>query len=109
LYTVWFERLVPGRCFKAATMKTALDQFAHVPFMYMPAFYYWQALARRGSTAGAWDAMSAKYCQTLGTCWAVWMPAMMGIFAVVPLNLRILATVSIGLVWNSMLSMIANA
>lgn len=106
LYTNVFQRITPaitavvGSSPKAVgAALTFIDQCIHHPVLYFPVFYL-----LRGSMAGEAPMESlGKYKEdvwdNLRALWAIWVPAQLVNFSVVPLHLRIPFVAGVSFAW----------
>ncbi len=78
------------------------------PFLYIPIFYVLTGLAKRMDPSNISDQLRAKYKETLGTTWMVWIPVTAVVFRKVPERFQSVLFASINVVWNSILSFISN-
>ncbi len=60
------------------------------------------------SPSHAWGNLESKYSDTVVKCWYLWVPAMTFNFAFIPPQYRILFMTSVGVIWNSILSLLAH-
>mmetsp|Transcript_8372 Transcript_8372/g.20845 ORF Transcript_8372/g.20845 Transcript_8372/m.20845 type:complete len:245 (-) Transcript_8372:771-1505(-) len=114
LYTNVFTRITPAiqavvgpRGVGAAL--TFIDQCIHHPVLYFPCFYL-----LRGGMAGEAPAESlGKYkvdaWENMKALWAVWVPAQLVNFSVVPMHLRIPFVAGVSFMWTVILSCLRGA
>ena len=104
VFNVLYSRLFPGKGFTVAIQKTAMDNFIHSPFVYLPTFYVYKSVTDgRSCFDGLFE---YRYCgaEVLKSCWALWIPAQFLAFYAVPPNFRILYNATVGCVWEVILS-----
>lgn len=71
--------------------QTALGNFVHIPFLFLPSFYLTQELVDRGRSASPTAALwryRQGVVEDLKSAWAIWIPGH-AIFFSVPLFLRL--------------------
>ncbi|EOD31603.1 hypothetical protein EMIHUDRAFT_231804 [Emiliania huxleyi CCMP1516] len=86
---------------------SGVDNFLHVPFLYMPVFYFWTCIARGGSLEGAKRDLERNWRESVVSCWAIWIPAQTANFTVVPVRWRVRAMNAGNLAWIGWLDAIA--
>mmetsp|Transcript_96451 Transcript_96451/g.245117 ORF Transcript_96451/g.245117 Transcript_96451/m.245117 type:complete len:221 (-) Transcript_96451:303-965(-) len=87
---------------------SALDNFLHVPLMYIPTFYLSIGMMRGESWENSTKMFRDSWGETVVTCWAFWIPAQFIIFSKVPAALRVPAVAAGDFAWNMVLSFVAN-
>mmetsp|Transcript_7269 Transcript_7269/g.15867 ORF Transcript_7269/g.15867 Transcript_7269/m.15867 type:complete len:238 (+) Transcript_7269:230-943(+) len=114
LYAKLFPKITPTITATVGKVATApalvfLDQCIHHPLMYFPAFYL-----LRGAMEGRDPRYSLEKCknemwENLKALWAVWVPAQLVNFSVVPLHLRVPFVAGISFLWCVILSVLRGA
>ena len=87
---------------------TLLDNFVHLPVLYVPAFYIGVGFMQGQSRAKVEGELRARYSETLLTSWGYWVPFMATNFAVVPPHLRTIVMQCGNLVWSGIISFISH-
>merc|ERR1719215_1643330 len=87
---------------------TALDNFLHVPFVYIPAYYMSTGFMRGFGAEASAQVLRDSWVETVGSCWLFWIPAQYVIFSKVPHHWRVRAVASGDFAWNVVLSFISN-
>eukprot|EP00929_Paragymnodinium_shiwhaense_P006695 TRINITY_DN11066_c0_g1_i1.p2 TRINITY_DN11066_c0_g1~~TRINITY_DN11066_c0_g1_i1.p2 ORF type:complete len:210 (-),score=39.03 TRINITY_DN11066_c0_g1_i1:192-821(-) len=104
----FYERLVPmwmtGKMLQVGVYKSCIDNFIHVPFLYMPAFYTSTGLMQGRSFATSVEELKANYGESTLACMAMWLPVQTATFAVIPSHWIIVWVNAWCLVWNAALS-----
>jgi hypothetical protein len=88
--------------------KLAIQHGVVNPFLYLPLFYFWQGTAAGLDIRGVESLIRSKYTETLGTTWIVWIPVTAVVFHAVPERFQSVTFAGINVVWNSIISLIAN-
>lgn len=107
----WFPR-APGAgaatFFSKPTLGPLLvNQLVMVPAGYYPFYFSWTGFVRGFSFAESKAAMREKYrLDLLARNWAFWLPAQGVQFAFVPTSYHILYVSTMGLAWNTILSLV---
>ena len=112
-----YERLFPAAPPAAPALsrlrpvlaKLCLNQFVVVPVLYFPLFFASTGLMRGSSAEQAYQAYSERWWPTCLANWGLWLPAQALQFGFVPLQLQVLYVSTVGLVWQTLLSVSANA
>ena len=103
------KRLTPPKIpFYTGTIGSFVDNFIHVPFLYIPTFFISTELLRGQSIQTALQKCYTKAPLTLQTCWAVWIPLQIVNFGYVPRRLQVLFTNVCNLGWNVILDYTSN-
>ena len=89
LYCRVFEALLPARTVLHSAGKMALDQFCHVPLLFLPVFYSVDAWLRGEGLEHVRQKYEREAWATLKVNWVIWVPASFVSFAIVPLHWRI--------------------
>ena len=89
-------------------LSTVLDNFLHVPFVYMPTFYLSTALIRGEDFASALTTLRAHWRESVAACMVCWLPTQFLIFSVVPVGARVRCVAAGDFVWNILLSFMAH-
>ena len=89
-------------------VSTLLDNFVHVPFFYMPAFYIGTCTLRGEDWSTTKQCLDANWLESVTSCWAFWIPAQFAIFSVVPAVYRVRCVACGDFVWNVVLSYLAH-
>eukprot|EP00397_Hematodinium_sp_SG-2012_P039204 GEMP01042771.1.p1 GENE.GEMP01042771.1~~GEMP01042771.1.p1 ORF type:complete len:145 (+),score=16.85 GEMP01042771.1:381-815(+) len=80
-----------------------VDNFIHVPLLYIPSYYFTVGLLQGGDLESCWEKLRSDIIPTVCACWIVWLPLQALNFSVVPMHLRV-AFVNVGcLAWNVIL------
>jgi hypothetical protein len=107
VYVRLLPALLPATTTRAVLGKVALDQFVHVPFVFMPLFYLvdgWVQGAPLGQYARAkWE---AEIGETLVANWKLWLPGSFVSFKLVPDHLRIPYVSCLSFAWTTILSLL---
>lgn len=89
-------------------VSTFLDNFIHVPLLYIPSFYMCTGILRGERREDTIQTLRSSWGETVVSCWAFWIPSQYIIFSRVPVAWRVRAVASGDFVWNVMLSYIAH-
>jgi len=89
-------------------VSTCLDNFVHVPLLYIPAFYTATGILRGEGSEAAFETLQGSWGETVVSCWGFWIPAQYVIFSKIPAAWRVRAVASGDFVWNVLLSYIAH-
>mmetsp|Transcript_38063 Transcript_38063/g.89083 ORF Transcript_38063/g.89083 Transcript_38063/m.89083 type:complete len:199 (-) Transcript_38063:264-860(-) len=110
IYTHLYNCLVPesrwwGRTqLRSGLSKSLLDNFVHVPFLYIPTFYASVGILQGQDFREVGETLRSEMVSTVISCWVLWVPLQLLNFAVVPEQFRTMF-VNVGcLVWNVYLS-----
>ena len=118
VYVTLLPRLLPATTVPATLGKVALDQFIHVPFVFMPLFYCVDGmvlaakpvddgpvLQQRDVLAYARKKWNDEIVETMLANWKLWLPAQCVGFGIVPPHLRIPYVSCVSFVWTTILSL----
>jgi len=89
-------------------VSSCLDNFLHVPFLYIPSFYMCTGILRGEGIEATVQTLRSSWAETVFSCCAFWIPAQYVIFSKVPAAWRVRAVASGDFVWNVVLSYIAH-
>jgi len=89
-------------------LATALDNFVHVPFLYVPAFYLSTGMLRGDDLDSSVSQLSNRWGATVFSCCAFWIPVQYLVFSRVTIAYRVRAVAAGDFVWNVILSYVAN-
>lgn len=92
----------------SGAVATLCDNFVHVPFLYLPAFYLGTGALRGESSAEMADGLRRNWAMSVASCLSFWLPAQFVIFSMVPAAYRVRCVASCDFVWNVALSFIAH-
>lgn len=111
LFNRVYPRLLPGlqeRRFRSVAGATFLDNFVHIPFLYLPLFYMTREVAFGGFHPTFATAAIQKWRKNLPEDVVlqagIFVPAQAFSFAVNPPHLRVPFIVTVGIVWIALLS-----
>lgn len=94
---------------KQVFAKIALDALVVFPFLYMPWFLLCDEGIRLGSLAGVCGRWRAEVAGSLHEYTKIWPAAVLCVFTVVPVELRVSFISAVSLCWLVVLSMVTNA
>ena len=108
LFCQVFEAMLPAPTVLHSLGKMALDQFAHVPLLFLPVFYSVDAWVRgEGDKLGY---VQRKYereaLTTLKANWCIWVPASFGTFYLIPTHWRIAYVSGVSFISTSVFSVL---
>ena len=89
---------------RAGISKSVIDNFVHVPCLYLPTFYSWVGLVQGQSSEAILSAMNQDVVHVTLLHAAVFVPGMAFVFGVVPVYLRLLVVNASNLLWTVFLS-----
>lgn len=89
-------------------VSTLLDNFVHVPFVYLPSFFLGTSAMRGHDWEEANDQLRRNWSETCVSCWGFWLPTQYYVFSVLPPAYRIRAVATGDFVWNIILSYLAH-
>ncbi|KAK3265540.1 hypothetical protein CYMTET_25784 [Cymbomonas tetramitiformis] len=92
---------------KGLTM-SLVDNFAHVPLLYTPAFFFSVGLMSGKTMDQTIHTFQEEYFPTLKACWALWIPFQAANFGLVPKHLQVPFVNGVCLIWNTVLSYISH-
>ena len=109
LFCKLFEALIPATTTVASVGKMALDQFAHVPFLYFPIYFSVDAWVQGACARGeGLEHVKRKYTTELMALlkvnWSIWLPASFVGFRFVPTHWRIPYVSCVSFCWNCVFS-----
>lgn len=104
VFNVVYTKLFPGAGILVAAKKTLFDNFVHSPFLYLPSYYTYKSMVEGGSVEEGLVQYRNEGMDVLKACWALWIPAQLAIFYVLPPNFRIVANAVVGCLWEVGLS-----
>ena len=102
MYDALSTRFIPGgRCRSKVFQRLLLDQFVFAP-LFVPSFMagLWILEGRDN----IWDPLLDVVPSVMEANWALWIPAQLVNFSIVPLNYQVLFGNVVALVWNVYLS-----
>lgn len=79
---------------------TVIDNFVHVPLLYLPSYFISIGYMQGHSTAEIQAVFRDDYVTTLTSCWGFWVPFMGINFALVPLTHQVRAVAAANFVWT---------
>ena len=85
-----------------------VDNFVHVPGLYIPSFYLMTNLLRGETFAGSYDTLRSNWKESVALCALFWLPAQFVIFSAVPAGARVRCVAAGDFVWNTVLSYLAH-
>lgn len=85
-----------------------LDNFLHVPALYIPTFYLGTNLMRGEGLAHATEALRSNWKESVSLCVLFWLPAQYVIFSAVPAAARVRCVAAGDFAWNVVLSYLAH-
>jgi len=88
----------------SAPVKTFIDQCLHHPFVYFPAFYLLKGVAEDRPLASSYVKYKEDLWENCKALWALWVPAQLVNFALVPRHLRIPFVAGVSFFWTVILS-----
>mmetsp|Transcript_53189 Transcript_53189/g.122217 ORF Transcript_53189/g.122217 Transcript_53189/m.122217 type:complete len:187 (-) Transcript_53189:179-739(-) len=106
VYCKLLEALLPARTVSAALGKMSLDQFIHVPFVFMPIFYLTDACVQGEGISYARQKYENEIVETMTANWQLWLPAQFIGFRFVPPHVRVPYVACVSFVWTMILSML---
>ena len=101
------EKAVPVAWSKTSRTlaQIGLSQFIHTPLIQLPVFYTWTGMARGYDSNKIKQLLRDTYETTLFRNYVFWLPTTGLMYAVVPLQLRVLVMNSASYFWNTGLSL----
>lgn len=87
---------------------TLLDNFVHLPLLYVPSFYVAVGFMQGQSRDEVASELRARYSETVVSSWAYWIPFMGANFGLVPPALRTVVMQGGDFVWTIILSYISH-
>ena len=110
VYNVAFDRIFgPGRDFFTAAKKVSADAFLHVPFLYLPLYYPFEAVATgKGTVRDGLEAYAHDAPRVLSAYWTTWPAAHFISFTVLPQELRIAFVATLSFLWLCYLSAVSH-
>lgn len=90
-----------------AVVSCGLDNFVHVPCLYLPSYYLAVGTMRGDSLAHTWRTLQEQYVSTMTSCWGFWVPVMLFNFRVVPPAFRVRVVATANFVWSVALDWMA--
>ncbi len=90
------------------TVGSVVDNFAHVPLIYIPSFYIATGLMRGDDSVAIGTTLRSRWWSSVVSCWTLWIPFQAVNFALIPPNARVGAVVTMNFVWTIVLDVIAN-
>ena len=118
VYVRILDSLLPRTTNATAVAKVVLDQFIHVPLVFMPLFYLtdgWVEAVARGEEVLACLPHAAHHAsyrykreirETMLANWQIWLPAQFVCFRLVPGHLRVPYVACVSFVWTMVLSVL---
>jgi len=108
-----YDSLLPAVLLKtqrrAALAKSCVDNFVHVPFLYMPSFYLTVGMMQGDTLSKTLATMQSEWLHSVALCAAFWVPLQALNFGLVPSHGQVLF-VNVGcLIWNIILSSFSQA
>lgn len=97
--------MYPGTSFRSTAKKIVWNHGFSNPFLYLPTFFVSQGVLLGLDHERTVQKMREEYWPSLAKCWAIWIPANALIFTLVSLRYQVLATSSVALGWNTVLSL----
>lgn len=110
VYCRLLERLLPRPTAAHALGKVCLDQFVHVPFVFMPLFYLTDACVMghvpplSAGVAHAARKFEAEIVETMTANWQLWLPAQFVGFRFVHPSVRVPYVACVSFAWTMVLS-----
>uniref|UniRef100_A0A7S3PIC4 Peroxisomal membrane protein MPV17 n=1 Tax=Aplanochytrium stocchinoi TaxID=215587 RepID=A0A7S3PIC4_9STRA len=89
-------------------VSTLLDNFVHVPTLYLPIFYISTNLMQGANAEFAKESLANNYFTSLVSCWGFWIPVQFLIFSAVPSVHRVKCVATGDFLWNVALSYISH-
>ena len=89
LYCLLFEAIFPAATAAASVGKMFLDQFVHVPFIFLPIFYATDAWVCGKGMDYVRNKYESEALTTLKANWCIWVPASFLSFYAIPTHWRI--------------------
>jgi hypothetical protein len=86
---------------------SSIDNFLHVPILYIPCFYAWLQLARGGTLSDARRECSLHWWESVTSCWMLWLPLQVATFTAVPPAFRVRFVAAGNFAWMIWLDRIA--
>eukprot|EP00418_Pyrodinium_bahamense_P006802 CAMPEP_0179023670 /NCGR_PEP_ID=MMETSP0796-20121207/7051_1 /TAXON_ID=73915 /ORGANISM="Pyrodinium bahamense, Strain pbaha01" /LENGTH=90 /DNA_ID=CAMNT_0020719591 /DNA_START=298 /DNA_END=570 /DNA_ORIENTATION=+ len=87
-----------------------LTQFGPNVVVYVPGFYLWNGKIRYGSTnEEILQRLSSEYWSCCLRLWSFWVPTNFIMFMYVPASMQVLWISTLGVTWNTSLSLMYNA
>lgn len=88
----------------SAPVKTFLDQAIHHPFLYFPSFYIVKGCMQQRAPSESLKLCYEDMWENLKALWAVWVPAQLINFSIVPMHLRIPFVAGVSFLWTVIIS-----
>ena len=89
-------------------ISSLLDNFVHVPVLYIPTFYASTRVLQGDDCEMALQHLRTNWWESVVSCCAFWLPAQFVIFSMVPAPARVRCVAAGDFVWNVALSYLAN-
>eukprot|EP00927_Polykrikos_kofoidii_P012775 TRINITY_DN15535_c0_g1_i4.p1 TRINITY_DN15535_c0_g1~~TRINITY_DN15535_c0_g1_i4.p1 ORF type:complete len:223 (+),score=20.94 TRINITY_DN15535_c0_g1_i4:86-670(+) len=108
-YPRYFPAALTSTQLRSGLSCAVADNFGHVPFLYIPAFYMSVGVLQGSGWSASMESLKADWAQTVVDCWKLWIPLQLLNFSVVPLHMRVLFMNVACLFWNVYLSSASTA
>ncbi|KAL1524099.1 hypothetical protein AB1Y20_019009 [Prymnesium parvum] len=106
----WLERALPqSHGLRSLLPKMCCTQLVINPFVYLPLFYLWTGAVLGRSLAQTREKAEKEYWRTLKATWALFVPFNLVNFGVVPARHQAAALALFSFMYNTAISLIANA
>ena len=106
---VWFVNKRFGHLgSRGAVLSTVVDLGIYAPFYNVPVYYLCTGLIRGQTPSEAFATLQKKYAETLQTIWSVMCPGLLIAYGILPLQHRVGWMMSIGYLYKTAISVIAN-
>ena len=79
---------------------TVIDNFIHNPIFYIPAFYMYTDVVKGATKEEAIAHIKEEWYEVASVCMAVWLPAQLATFTVVPVKWQVLFMNACSVIWS---------
>lgn len=83
-------------------------QFVVVPLVYFPSFFLTTELLQGSTFRGAVQRWESRWWLAAKANWMLWVPASTLQFAIIPVRFQVIYVSCIGLIWQTVLSLVSN-
>eukprot|EP00756_Hemistasia_phaeocysticola_P064587 Hpha_TRINITY_DN7916_c0_g1::TRINITY_DN7916_c0_g1_i1::g.146177::m.146177/K13348/MPV17; protein Mpv17 len=106
----YYPKMLPRRLketpLREGMAASSIDNFIHVPFFYLPAYFIGVNTMSGTSLNEALRLMREQYMDTMKLCWLMWVPLQIVTFAAIPARHQGLFVNGCSLVWNIILDFV---
>merc|ERR1712243_287318 len=86
---------------------SAIDNFLHTPFLYVPSFYFATSLLQGRTWSDGHKALTTSGLASIVAAWKLWIPFQIVNFSLVPPHNRLVVVMLGNLCWNAMIDSIS--